>query len=515
MSRYLADVISWLQVIMTTPLLHLGGVEITMFWLIKATGLLVFVGLATRGIKSFLKQYFLAKLRINEGDREIISTFVSLGLGAIGLVLVLQGLGLNFQSLVVIMGGLGVGAGFGLKDLIHNLASGMTLLIERKIKAGDLVVFDATEGYVEEISLRSTVIRTFRGSQIVVPNLNLTSHQVENWHYKDYYGRLEITISVARHSDPLLVTEVLLDCAATEPQVVEQPAPRVIFRGMTATSLDFELWVWVERSDRRLMVHSALNYAIHYYLQLRQIPAPIPTYDIALRSPPELWAAVSTPPPSSQPLNPHSVAAFPNPTPENLPIATAAPAPNSPFSPPPSPVPVTSCRPLKDLLRQVQYFAHLNDLQLLHLIEIGRRRLLEPEAILCRQGDPADGFYLVLTGSIAAIYETKRASQKLFTFTSGQYFGELPIMLKLPYPTTMIAQTETTLLMIASDQFNALLQRYPILASDIAQALLERQDILDTHRQYLASSGLLDDQPGTVDPLVWMRDRLQQFLRRH
>ncbi len=503
MSRYIANFIAWLQVIVTTPLFHFGDVTITILWLIQATILLILVVLMTRTSKYFLKQYFLAKLGISEGDREIIATFVSLGLGSAGFVLILQGLGLNFQSLVVIMGGLGVGAGFGLKDLIHNLASGMTLLIERKIKAGDLVVFDTTEGYVEEISLRSTVIRTFRGSQIVVPNLNLTSQQVENWHYKDYYGRLEIPVSVARHSDPLLVTEVLLDCAATEPQVVEQPAPRVIFRGMTATSLDFELWVWVERSDRRLIVHSALNYAIHYYLQQRHIQEPIPVYTVALSSPP-------VQPALRDQLGENDL----TPASRELPLPDSSSIPESAPRPTPTPANTILGLPLKELLHQVHYFSDLNDLQLRYLMELGRRRCLADQEILYHQGDPADSFCLVLTGAIAAIYATQRISQKLFVFTPGQYFGELPIMLKLPYPTTMIAQKDTTLFMIASDQFDVFLQRYPALAAEIAQALLERQDILETHRQYLANSGLLDADQETTDPVQWIRDRLQNFLRR-
>ncbi len=73
---------------------------------------------------------------------------VPLGIAALGTVVVIQGMGLDFGALAVLFGALGVGVGFGLQDLTRNLSSGLTLLMEGKLKVGDLIEFGSTTGTI-------------------------------------------------------------------------------------------------------------------------------------------------------------------------------------------------------------------------------------------------------------------------------------------------------------------------------------------------------------------------------
>jgi len=143
------------------------------------------------------------------------------------------------------LGGLGIGVGFGLQEITKNLISGLTLLVEGKLQVGDYIEFDGLLGYIQEISIRSTVIRTFDGVDVVVPNSNLTSNRVLNWSYKSLTGKIRLSIGVAYDSDPVLVTETLLNSAYTESAVLHEPPPRVIFKGFGDSSLEFELWAWI------------------------------------------------------------------------------------------------------------------------------------------------------------------------------------------------------------------------------------------------------------------------------
>ena len=181
----------------TMPLFTLGQESITLLWLIQVFGLLIIVTLLARSLKRFLKNFLLLKLKINEGNREVISLLVGLGLGILGFILVLQAMGIQLASFAVTLGGLGIGIGFGLQELTKNLVSGLTILGEGKLKVGDLIEFNNKMGYIREISIRSTVIRTFKGSDLVVPNTELTSGSVENWNYDNCQGRIEIPITVA------------------------------------------------------------------------------------------------------------------------------------------------------------------------------------------------------------------------------------------------------------------------------------------------------------------------------
>ncbi|MFM7577276.1 MAG: mechanosensitive ion channel family protein, partial [Microcystaceae cyanobacterium] len=192
------------------PLFKLGQESVTLWWLIQVVGLLIIVSLFARSLKRFLKNFLLLKLKFNEGNREVISLLVSLGMGILGFILVLQAMGIQLASFAFIIGGFGIGIGFGLQELTKNLVSGLTILGEGKLKVGDLIEFNNKMGYIREISIRSTVIRTFKGSDLVVPNTELTSGSVENWNYDNCQGRIEIPITVAYESDPVLVTEMLL-----------------------------------------------------------------------------------------------------------------------------------------------------------------------------------------------------------------------------------------------------------------------------------------------------------------
>ncbi|MGK7932134.1 MAG: mechanosensitive ion channel domain-containing protein [Microcystaceae cyanobacterium] len=462
---------NWLQNSLNRPLFKLGSESISLLWVIQVIILLVLVTLIARGIKRFLKYYLLIPLKVSEGNREVIGTLTSLGLGTLGYIVVLQSMGLDFTSLAVIIGGLGIGIGFGLQELTRNLVSGLTLLGESKLKVGDLIEFKGDLGYIKEISIRSTVIRTLKGSELVVPNTDLTSNPIENWNYESCQGRIEIPVDVDYSSDPLLVTEFLLESASMEKEVLKKPSPKVIFQGFGENALQFELWVWVDRIDRRKFIISSLNFIIEYNFRQRGIKIPFPQRDLWLKNPDELATLIH----GKQDEATSIIKSETNPT-------------------------------LKDYLKQVGCFHALNDLQLRNLIEMGQRRHLSRDEIFVHQGEEGHSFNIVLSGQIDAIFENQKISNRLLTFESGDYFGELPLMLDISYPTTMRAATDTFLFMIGKECFHHLLNQYPHLAEDVANELANRQAVLQSYNEKLKEMGLLEEELN--NPVEWIRQRI-------
>jgi potassium-dependent mechanosensitive channel len=471
-----ASVQSWAQATLTMPLFHLGREGISLLWILQVFGLVLVVSILARAIKQLLKQHLLIYLGIGEGRREAIATLSSFGLAAMGYIVVVQAMGLDLASLAVILGGLGVGIGFGLQELTKNLISGLTLLMEGKLKVGDLVEFNQTTGYIKEISIRATVIRTFQGSEIIVPNTYLTNSPVKNLSYSNCDGRVEVPITVAHNSDALVVTEILLEAAFMEASIQQDPPPKVIFSGLTDRGLNFELWVWTARIDSGLSIKSALNFAIEQAFRERGIEIATSHQELWLRNPGGLTS------PAQQPEGAASG--------DHLPSETVA---------------------LKDLLPKLHYFQGFDQRQLRELIESGGRRQLAAGEVLIRQGDYGSTFCIVLSGAINAIYETDKISRRLFTFEEGQFFGELPLLLKVPYPTTMRADVETTLFMIHEHGFQSLLQRYPDFAEEIAQEVTQRGEVLQSYRAYLQEHHLLNEED-MKNLLGWIRDRLKRVF---
>ncbi len=191
----------WLGNIFTTPLFYLGGESISILWILKILGLLIFVSILARIFKRLLKYRILLSLGISDSNREAISTLVSFTLAALGYFIVIQIMGINLASLAVVIGGLGVGIGFGFQDLTRNLISGFTILGEGKLKVGDLIEFHDKLGYIREISIRSTVIKTLQGSELIIPNTELTNSVVVIWNYENCQGRIDVEVGVAYGSD--------------------------------------------------------------------------------------------------------------------------------------------------------------------------------------------------------------------------------------------------------------------------------------------------------------------------
>jgi small-conductance mechanosensitive channel/CRP-like cAMP-binding protein len=459
------------------PLFRLGRDGISLLWILQILGLLILVSLLARGIKHVLKRYLLNYLGIREGRREAIATLTSFSLAALGYILIVQAMGLDLSSLAVILGGLGVGLGFGLQDLTKNLTSGLTLLMEGKLKVGDLVEFDHTKGYIQEISIRATVIRTFQGSEIVVPNTYLTNSPVKNLSYNACDGRVEVPLTVSHNCQPMVVTEILLQAAFMEPNIQQDPPPKVVFLGLGERGLCFELWVWIARIDNSLSIKSSLNFAINQYFRERGIQLATSQTVLQLKPPEGLI--------------------------ESDEIAVETETAKAELSEP--------VIPLTVLLPQLPYFQGLTDLQLRNLIESGGRRELATGEVLVRQGEFSNVFCIVLSGSINAIYETGKISRRLFTFETGQFFGELPLLLKVPYPTTMRADTATTLFMVHGRGFQTLLDNYSAFAEEVAQELTRRKEVLQTYQSYLREHQLLDDED-MKNPLGWIRDRLKKVF---
>jgi small-conductance mechanosensitive channel len=113
------------------------------------------------------------------------------------------------KQVTLVFGALGVGIGFGLQTVANNFVSGIILLAEHSIQAGDIVELEnGTMGEVVKINIRSTVIRTYDGLDIIVPNSDLVSGKVTSWTYEDDWRRLKIPFGIAYGSDPQQAAQI-------------------------------------------------------------------------------------------------------------------------------------------------------------------------------------------------------------------------------------------------------------------------------------------------------------------
>lgn len=194
--------------------------------------------------------------------------------------------GVNFAGLAIIAGALSVGIGFGLQNIVNNFVSGLVLLIERPIRVGDRIIVGNVEGHVRDINIRATIIRTRNRTDVIVPNSELVTGQVDNLMYGDAVKRLQIYIGVAYGSDTELVRDTLLEVAKQHPDVLnnEEVQPLALFNEFADSSLTFELRVVIRDVDRQQHVRSELHFAVDKAFRERKIEIAFPQRDITIKN---------------------------------------------------------------------------------------------------------------------------------------------------------------------------------------------------------------------------------------
>ncbi|MGB5296174.1 MAG: mechanosensitive ion channel domain-containing protein [Thermoanaerobaculia bacterium] len=234
-------------------------------------------------VEFVLGELILPRLHLPQGAPHAISRVSRYTIIVIGVLVATKALGLDISQAAIVAGGLGVGIGFGLQNVVSNFVSGLILLFERPIRVGDIVQVGTASGTVEKIGMRATVVSTWRGSELIVPNTKLIASDVDNWTLQHDRRRIEIPIGVAYGTDPEVVAKLLVDTATCHPEVDEHPEPQCLFMEFGDSSLNFELRAWGAAS-RGLGIESDLRFAITKALEEAGITIPFPQRDLHLRS---------------------------------------------------------------------------------------------------------------------------------------------------------------------------------------------------------------------------------------
>jgi small-conductance mechanosensitive channel len=237
----------------------------------------------THAFQGWLQRRYLPQTSLDSGIRNSIVT----GVGYIGFIaagaLSFSYVGLSLEKITIVAGALSVGIGFGLQSIVNNFVSGLILLWERGIRVGDLIVVGEEQGYVKRINVRATEIETFDRATVIVPNSNLVSGVVKNRVHTDRVGRVIVPVPVPKESDCDRVANILRESAASNQEVLEDPAPRVNFKTIGESSLTFELVCFVPEVETAARVSSDLTFAIFRKLRendIIKLPPPFARMEI-------------------------------------------------------------------------------------------------------------------------------------------------------------------------------------------------------------------------------------------
>lgn len=293
---YVTDKWEHVSIVLYYPLFTMGDISIT---LISFAKVLVLVLIGVRLLKAVRRKtarILVVKTAMTPGAVNSITTLVYYAALVLGVLVILSTIGFNVSQLGMVFGALGVGIGFGLQTVFNNFISGIILLTEQTIQVGDYVQLQTgVDGEVKKISIRATIVRTFDGEDVIVPNSEFVSSRVNTWSYGDNWRQLQIPFGVSHGADLDEVVRLATE-AAREVETTKEDADhplRVFFEGFGNNSLDFSIrpWCWMKKGHAGML--SDYYFVLFRKLKAAGIEIPFPQTDLHLKSiAPEVLAAL-------------------------------------------------------------------------------------------------------------------------------------------------------------------------------------------------------------------------------
>jgi small-conductance mechanosensitive channel len=207
----------------------------------------------------------------------------------VGFLILLSAIGISVTPILTALGVGGLAVALALQDTLSNLFAGIHILMEKPIRVGDFVRLETgQEGYVEDITWRTTRVRVLPNNMVIIPNNKIAQSTLTNYHLPEKRMSLLIPVCVSYSSDPEKVEAVLLQetskAVGEVPGLLGEPAPFVRFiPGFGESSLDFTLICQVGEFVDQYLVQHELRKRILRRFREEGIEIPFPHRTVYLR----------------------------------------------------------------------------------------------------------------------------------------------------------------------------------------------------------------------------------------
>ena len=166
----------------------------------------------------------------------------------------------NFlQSLATIAAAATLAIGFAMQDVLKNFVAGIFIYTDKPFRIGDWIEWDGNSGIVEDISLRVSRVRTFDNELLTVPNSNLTDGVIKNPVAKEQL-RLKFVFGIGYDDDIDRATEIIIEEAEANPDILEDPAPSVRLIELGDSSVGLQSRIWIQNPSRADFVKTRADY---------------------------------------------------------------------------------------------------------------------------------------------------------------------------------------------------------------------------------------------------------------
>ncbi|OPY48369.1 MAG: Small-conductance mechanosensitive channel MscMJ [Methanoregulaceae archaeon PtaU1.Bin222] len=181
--------------------------------------------------------------RVEQGELEFLIKVIQGLIIVIGIYLALPSFDINLADMLVVGGTIGLVVAFASQKIVSNFGSGLFLIIERPIKPGDSINIGSVSGTVEEIRILSTIIKTYEGIYVRIPNEKVFTSDITNY-VANVARRFEYSIGISYQSDAEKAIRLVRGLLEKEPFVLRHPAPSVFVDTLGDSSVNLRVFIW-------------------------------------------------------------------------------------------------------------------------------------------------------------------------------------------------------------------------------------------------------------------------------
>lgn len=389
----------------------------------------------------------------------LVDLTVAAGYAAI-VVALLTRVGVNLTGIIATSAVVTAVIGFGLQDLLGNLAGGLAMQIEQTISEGDWIKTDQYFGQVRSVRVRHTALETPDGDTVLAPNSAITRAAVTVIGRIGAGGPIKHRKLVTFHlpyggpSPSEIIAAVDRALAASPIEgIAAQPAPRCVVVDFHPQHVQYGALVWMQRPGMEYLDISGVRTRISF--ALARAGAPLVSISYAL----EL----------------HNNGA------------------------------VAGAEALERLaaLRGVEIFQSLSDEEARRLAGLMKKESFAAGEIILRQDDPGDSLYILQRGRVRILLSGDSGlSEQVACLAPGDFFGEMSLLTGEKRTATAAALEQADCYSLAKPDLSALLSERPALADDISAVLANRQTGLAAARVKLGEEAAKQRQAGNHNHLL-------------
>ncbi|NQV73052.1 mechanosensitive ion channel family protein [bacterium] len=268
--------------------------------MVKALLLFVVMYFVYRFLKSLVTRILQGSKKVDAGLESLFLKTFAIVAWVFIFVMVLAQFGIDVTAFLAGLSIVGLAVGFAAKDSLENFISGITILIDSPFRVGDQIEVDGTYGTIDEITLRSTRLRTQNNQVMVMPNMLMINQKLIN-HSLTGILRVEVPFGIAYKESTSATRSVVMALTQGDPRISTEYPAKVVVVNLGDSSVDMVLRFYITESVLEIPMKAEYTEKVFVSLKAAGIEIPFPHLQLFIDEAKGLYPQL--PPASSGPSN--------------------------------------------------------------------------------------------------------------------------------------------------------------------------------------------------------------------